>query len=168
MNPLNLLVIIDVQGSPRITTVSRNDGKAMSPQEEAAARSHFLAETNGRFDLMLTAVCREIRAADRIMVLEEVNAPARTHPAILHALGHRPHLLARKTTFDGSEVVLEAMRDYGAADATVTVCGCITTVCVLKTVRGLRKALGPGRVRVAADACFDSPWSETLLSPEKE
>lgn len=163
---MNLLVIIDVQGSPRITAVQRDDGRAMTPQEEATARAHFFADVSGRFDLTLTAICREIRQAGRVMILEEVEAPNRTHPAILHALGPRPHLLARKRTYDGSAVVLEAMLNYGVADARLTVCGSMTSVCVLKTVRGLRKALGAGRVSVAADACFDQPWSEELLEPE--
>lgn len=157
-----LLVVIDVQGSPRITSVRRNDGQPITPADEAGARAGFLAEATARFERVLQAISREIRTCDRVLILEEASG-SRTSPAILHALGPRPHILARKATFDGSSVVLEAMNAYGLDYAQVRVCGCMTTVCVLATVRGLRQALGAARVQVVADGCFDTPWSETLL-----
>lgn len=160
---MKLLLVVDVQGSPKVN-VERMDGQPLS-SEERAGLAEYTAQVRRLHDAMLSEVIKAIHSADIVMLLEDIHLNSRTHPSVLHALGDRPHLISRKAVHDGSGAVIKAL-GWLWSKITIEVCGNLTGVCIKETVRGLRKELGKGKVRVLAEACFDRPWSEEVLELE--
>lgn len=169
------LVIVDIQATPTVTianfNATRNDGKPFEPGEKEALFDKFNTDMklhfNSKLEIMVDLIEQYKSNKDGIFILEDANSPAPIHNSLIHTLGSYPFICIRKPVFNGSAFILSAIKHMELKVKELEICGCYTRCCVLQTVIGLRKVLGPEKVKVIANACFDKDWEECFISDEK-
>ena len=158
---MRVLLLIDVAGVP-IVHVARVDGQPMQSDEKAEQRQRVERNYLRFLAHVVAEVKRACQEGALVFILEDAALRGRTHPAILYALGDRPHLCGRKGLHNGAPVVLDGLAMLDHAPEAIDVAGALTDVCVRETVQGLREVLGRERVRVLPGCCFDEEWDDAV------
>ena len=162
---MNVLLVIGMQGTPQVAHITRADGAEMSPGERAAIVEEAERDVRANWD----NVCRSIVAAihtakeqgDPIILLEDAFNRSRLDPVVSAAVIGTAHIVVRGYHADRSADAERACQSFGIRPDVYYVCGALTDVNVVATVRGLRSRIGRERVKVLQGAVYP-PWEGEL------